>query len=111
MAEVNAKIMDVRPLMPVKLIMETQTESGEKEMHETILFIDQVDESIYDNDGPVDEQFRTAVLRWIEIKQREVQRRMRSEMVRATPEQLAQAGIDLKGGPAPGSGKLIITGR
>jgi len=106
---VKAKLLDISPLAPLRIVMEVEHENGEKELAHTIVFIDQSEGKIYDQDGPVEESMENAVLQWIQKKQEDLKKEAMKTMIKATPEQLAAMGIDLNEAPPRNSGKIILT--
>ncbi len=101
--EVNAKITNVDPLMPIKVKMEIQKldKPDEFDIQEFVVFIDQKSENIYDAMGkPIDEDFKKAIEGWLE----QAQQKMMGNIASATPEQLATMGNFYEKSP----GGLII---
>jgi hypothetical protein len=103
---VSAKINDISPMIVLKVSMTVKGEEDDSQI-ENIIFLDQASGQIYDNEGPVEENFNKAVLEWIQKKNEEVKRHMEGTIAKATPEQLRQMGIDIARGPNPSS-KIII---
>ena len=90
----EAKILSVQPLAPIKVILEGE-ENGKSFNAEAIMFMDQVDGKIYDFHGPVDENMNEAIGGWINKKTEEIEKKARAGMIQATPQQLAEMGIDI----------------
>lgn len=91
----NAKIINVQPLAPMKVIIEGEEKDGSKFNAEAIMFMDQFDGKIYDFHGPVDKNMQEAIGSWIDNKTKEMEKKIRSGIAHATPQQLAEMGIDI----------------
>jgi hypothetical protein len=92
--QVELTIKNVLPLAAIK-IETTIKENNEVRDENLIFFLDQVNGQVFDIEGRIDEQFEGAILQWIQKKNEEVKRRMSSQLMTATPEQLRSVGIDV----------------
>lgn len=92
----TGKLVDISPLAPLKITLETTNDDLKNEYVESILFLDQSEGKIYNLEGPVSEDLRKAIFSFLKRKQEEVQREMNSALLKATPEELMAMGIDPK---------------
>ena len=102
----QGKIINIQPLAPIKIVIEAE-ENGEKFIAEAIMFMDQVDGKIYDFHGPIEENMKEAIGKWIDKKTEEIRKKQMSGMMQATPQQLKEMGIDIKN-ENPNLNKIII---
>ena len=108
--KVEGRILDIRPLVPLKITLEIKEPDGKLTKGESLFMLEQASKTFYDLSGqPAEESLQEALNQWLVQKEEDVRREVMGGLAKATPAQLKAMGIDMHNiNAAPEKPQIIV---